>query len=111
MNIKKMFLTVIIAMFIGSCLGGWLVQENYSNVHEYALTTVVVELDQENDEVICADFNGNEWAFTEIGDWMIGDIAAMIMDNNNTDIIYDDEIVSVKYNGRINGFWNVSIMK
>ena len=42
------------------------------------------------------DFNGNIWIFEGIEDWFIGDICAMMMDNNGTDIIYDDIIISVQ---------------
>ena len=72
---------------------------------QYAMTTVVVELDENNDEVICIDFNGNEWVFEGVEDWTIGDIASMVMNDCGTPIVYDDEIVSVKYGGWIDGSW------
>ena len=37
----------------------------------------------------------------ECEDWAIGDIVAVVMDTMGTELIYDDEIVSVTYNGYI----------
>lgn len=65
----------------------------------YAMTTVVVELDYDNDAVVCVDFNGNEWAFYGIEDWLVGDVATLVMWNAETDIIYDDEVLDVYYSG------------
>lgn len=65
----------------------------------YPMTTVVTELNQEKDEVICIDFNGNEWVFDGVEDWLVGDIASMIIDDCGTTDIHDDKIVSVKYDG------------
>ena len=65
----------------------------------YAITTVVVELDHRNDTVTCQDFNGNLWAFYGVEDWMVGDVATLMMWNAETDTIYDDEVVGVYYSG------------
>lgn len=44
------------------------------------------------------DGNGNIWEYeSDDGDWFIGDCASVIMDNMNTSIIYDDEIIDVFY--------------
>lgn len=74
-------------------------------VSMYPMTAVVVELDEERDEVICIDFNGNEWAFSEIEDWEVGNIVSMIMDDMGTEMIFDDEILSVRYGGWLIGDW------
>lgn len=71
----------------------------------YALTTVVVELDEENDIVTCEDFNGNLWKFYGCEDWTIGDIASLLMNDSTTANIYDDEIINARYNGYFEG-WN-----
>jgi len=55
----------------------------------------------ENDTVIVMDGAGNEWAFNGAEDWEIGDIAALLMKDMNTQEIYDDEIVSVRYCGNV----------
>lgn len=71
---------------------------------EYPMTTQVVCVDYENDIVVCQDFNGNLWEFSGCEDWMYGDIASMIMNDKGTPTIYDDEIVSVRYDGYFDGF-------
>lgn len=71
----------------------------------YVLTTVVVELDTENDVVICEDFNGNLWEFEGCEDWVIGDIASLLMNDKGTEKIYDDTIIDTRYSGCSEG-WN-----
>lgn len=70
----------------------------------YALTTQVVQLDYENDLVVCEDFNGNLWEFSGCEDWMYGDIASLVMNDMGTPSIYDDEIISARYSGYFDGF-------
>lgn len=70
----------------------------------YALTTQVVQVDYENDVVVCQDFNGDLWTFEGCEDWLYGDIASMVMNDKGTPIKYDDEIVSVRYGGWFDGF-------
>lgn len=70
----------------------------------YALTTQVVQVDYENDVVVCQDFNGDLWVFEGCEDWLYGDIASMVMNDKGTPIKYDDEIVSVRYGGWFDGF-------
>ena len=70
----------------------------------YALTTQVVQVDYENDLVVCEDFNGNLWEFEGTEDWMYGDIASLVMNDMGTPEIYDDEIVSARYSGYFDGF-------
>jgi len=73
--------------------------------NEYALTTQVVQVDYENDVVVCQDFNGNLWEFEGCEDWMYGDIASLVMNDMGTPEIYDDEIVAPpRYSGYFDGF-------
>lgn len=75
---------------------------NKANASElYPACGIVVEIDEENNLVMVEDFNGDIWIFEGIEDWFIGDICAMMMDNNGTDIIYDDIIISVRCCGWI----------
>lgn len=78
----------------------------YAPAKTYALTTEVVELDRENDVVVCEGFNGNLWEFYGCEDWQIGDIASLLMNDNGTDTIYDDEIITAHYNGTFEGWAN-----
>ena len=63
----------------------------------YPETAVVTEI--KSDIVTVTTFTGNEFQFSGVEDWMVGDIVSMIMNGNNTDDVKDDEIISVKYSG------------
>lgn len=67
--------------------------------HLYPLTTTVTEI--ENDTVTVEDSNGNLWSFDSAEDWEINDTCALIMDDNSTKDIYDDVIISTRYQGRM----------
>jgi len=67
-----------------------------NDTNEYSLTAVVVKTDRENDIVTVKDFNGNLWEFYGIKDWNIDDICSMMMNDNGTETIYDDIIVTIR---------------
>ena len=101
----KKFAIIVLIVVLLSTLCGVLMNQLLNSADSYAMTTKVVELDRENDVVVCEDFNGNLWEFYGCEDWQIDDIASLRMDNNGTPTIYDDEIVSARYNGTFEG-WN-----
>lgn len=74
-------------------------------VNYYPKTAVVVAFGVRDDLVVAEDANGQRWCFTGIEDYCIGDMVSMIMDDMGTDIIYDDEIVNVRYSG----YWDTKI--
>jgi len=76
----------------------------HGKAETYALTTVVVSLDYDTDTVEVEDFNGNVWAFDGCEDWQLMDVCALSMDDNNTANIYDDVILSTRYNGWFDGW-------
>lgn len=65
----------------------------------YPLVTAVIEINKEDNTVISIDFNGNEWQFEGVQDWILGDIANFLMFDNYTDEIEDDKILCVYYDG------------
>lgn len=69
-----------------------------NNAKYYALTTCVVELDREKDVVIVKDSVGNRWEFYGVEDWQEGDCASLLICDNGTESIFDDEIHGVRYN-------------
>lgn len=72
----------------------------------YSLTTVVVNIVEDENLVVCEDFIGNVWEFEGIEEWDIGDIAFLLMFCNETDEIEDDEIVNAFYGGYIDiDYW------
>ena len=101
----KKFAIIVLVVVLVSTLCGVLMNQLLNPANIYALTTKVVELDRENDIVVCEDFNGNLWEFYGCEDWQIDDVASLLMDDNGTSTIYDDEIVSARYNGTFEG-WN-----
>lgn len=88
---------ITVVMMCAVLVGAVNAQEDTSNY--YALVGEVVVIDTVKDEVTVQDFNGNLWVFTGCEDWIIGDSCGMVMDTMNTPVIYDDEILSVKYQG------------
>lgn len=67
--------------------------------HAYPLCGIVIEVNYAEDYIAIEDFTGNVWEWEGAEDWHEGDIAAMIMHDNNTEIIYDDIIMDITYNG------------
>ena len=65
----------------------------------YPTTFVVINIS--NNIVSMEDYNGNVWEWEGVEDWMCGDIVSAIMDDNNTAIIYDDTIITIRYSGTI----------
>jgi len=69
--------------------------------HIYPMSGIVTEVNHQEDHVIVTDSTGNKWEFNGIEDWQEGDIAAMVMDDNGTEEIYDDKIINIHYIGWI----------
>ena len=70
----------------------------------YPQTFFVNDIDHAQDMLILIDFNGNEWLWSGIEDYEKGDIIAAIMEDNGTEIIYDDTIINIRYSGYIEGW-------
>ena len=67
----------------------------------YSITTVVVEVNEQDNLVACEDCNGNIWTFYGVEDWQEGDFATLTMNTCGTVNIYDDEIVTARYSGNV----------
>lgn len=69
----------------------------------YATTFVVTETRTADDLVIITDMtSGHQYSFAGIEDWERGCVVACIMSDNGTEnYIYDDQILTVKYDGWI----------
>lgn len=66
----------------------------------YPMSATVVDIYENYNCVEFEDKNGNTWLWDDIEDWEIGDNVALIMYNNmTTDSIYDDVILTIKYEG------------
>ncbi len=91
-------LLVIVAIASTSCMKNN-AQLSVDNLYPYA--AVEVEVDGVGDCVYASDYNGEVWMFYGAEDWMIGDIAAMMIDDCGTPEVAGDKIVSVLYCGSI----------
>lgn len=70
---------------------------------DYPQTFIVIAVDHETDLLTLEDFNGYTWHYEGAEDWFPGDIAAAIMSDNGTTILYDDTIQQLRYTGYIEG--------
>lgn len=89
---KIMLLVLIAGLMLTACAAK---TEN----HNYALTAIVIDVDRNADTVTVEDFNGNAWTFYGAEDWMAGDCASLVMNDNSTEKIMDDTIESARYSG------------
>lgn len=94
---KQVAITLIIFVLVSMLFCGCA----FDSPHEsYAKSTIVININYDDDLVTVQDFSGNTWQFFGCEDWAEGDICALIMDNNGTsDTIYDDFITNTNYCG------------
>lgn len=70
----------------------------------YPQAFVVSEVSYEENTILLVDYNGEGWLWKGIEDYEVGDIIAAIMDDNETETIYDDIIVIIRYAGYMKGW-------
>lgn len=87
---KVMYNVMIIIVLVINILGGITLERLINNT--YIREGVVVATDSSTEEVIIVDATGNEWCFYGIG-YIEGDAVTMIMDNNKTNNIINDDII------------------
>ena len=73
--------------------------QNEMMSHAYPMIATVVRVEYNHDTVVVEDDYGHQWAFIGCDDWCEGDVTALIMDDNGTELIYDDVIMDVRYAG------------
>lgn len=107
-NTKKMaWVTTFLIILLLVCLAWFIVfpaaktegetDVKIRNAEYYALTTCVVELDKKNDVVTVEDSAGNRWKFFGVEDWKVNDCASLLMWDNGTESIFDDEVHGARY--------------
>lgn len=87
---KIMYNTMVMVVLIVTIFGGVTIARLINN--NYTRGGVVVATHTSTEEVIIVDTTGNEWCFYGVG-YEEGDTVTMIMDNNNTDNIINDDII------------------
>lgn len=74
------------------------VEDNNNNTQAttnlYVMRAAVAQIDK--DLVICEDTNGEAWSFEGADEWAKDDEVILLMNDNNTEEIYDDEIIDVR---------------
>ena len=63
----------------------------------YPETAKVVLVDYDTDTVYVETFTGYLFAFEGCEDWQEGDCASLIVEDNGTEKIFDDQIVMAQY--------------
>ena len=86
----------ILALLTGTLLGAFLLPIK-TNTAPYLNSGVVTETGLET--VTFSDRNGNLWRYYGSGP-QEGDTVVVIMDNSETEMVYDDVVTSVLYIGR-----------
>lgn len=98
--VTNVIIVIIMALLAHACyLEGKHAGADEMMSHIYPMSGIVTEVNRQEDRVVVTDSTGNEWEFDGAEDWRTGDIAAMIMEDNGTEEIYDDEIIDVQYDG------------
>lgn len=70
----------------------------------YPQAFVVSEVNYEENTIFLVDCNGEGWIWECIEDYNIGDVIAAIMDDSETETIYDDIIIMIQYAGYMEGW-------
>ena len=103
-NTKPLAYAIVVCLILLIVFSVWFMcMPNDSKCNLYAMTTIVIDVDYNNDLVTCKDFNGNLWCFEGCEDWQTCDIASLLMSDNSTQTIYDDTIEDARYNGWLEG--------
>lgn len=72
--------------------------------HLHSRVAMVTEINEEENLITVTCANGNMFQFTDIEDWMCGDLCSMIMYDKGTEIVEDDIIISSRYGGYLELF-------
>lgn len=90
----------ISAAVIGLAISGIACGQDNLIKNHYADCGIIMQDPDEN--VVITMQNGHMFSFENLdGDWNKGDIVSVIFDDNGTEKIFDDIIVSYKYSGWI----------
>lgn len=90
---------IITALTSLSLLTGAAGVPKYSLKEIYPKTMQVTYINSRSDTMTLLDGNDFSWDIKGVEDWVVGDICSCIMYNNNTEEIFDDVILDVKYSG------------
>lgn len=69
----------------------------------YPQAFIVSEVNYEENTILLVNCNGEGWIWEDIEDYEVGDIIAAIMNDSETETIYDDIIIMIQYAGYMEG--------
>ena len=92
MNLKIALIATIITVVLITLCGIAI-----ASAEIYPETAKVVLVDRDTDTVYVETFTGHVFSFKECEDWQEGDCASLIMDDNGTEKVFDDQIVMAQY--------------
>ena len=104
---KKLILALIASLTITTPVGSHEIQD-FANF--YAETGIITSIEYADDNLGClmeiTVANGNMFCYysEDNNDYLLYDLVSMIMYDNGTQIVYDDEILKVQYSGVIEHF-------
>lgn len=67
----------------------------------YPDTYIITQINRSDDIVTMSDAEGNLFEFEGCEDWSKGDVVSAIMYNSQTEEIYDDVVIKVRYAGTL----------
>lgn len=101
-RIINVLLVLCVVCAVAACVCKVVALVEQPKEQTYAMTCKVVATDREYDTLVLKDSTGNLWALEGCEDWQVNDCCAVVMNDKGTDSIYDDEIVSLRYQA-----WNL----
>lgn len=87
----------LILLFTLATIGSALYSKYETTSRLYPKSFEVCDIDKAADTITLIDCNGYTWEVYGVDDWQTGDKANAIMDNQDTQSIFDDKIVTLQY--------------
>lgn len=99
---KSVLILGVLAAVIGFIIhfSGCTAEDFQKKTENYPLTAIVTETNPEIDVVTITNNSGFVWQFYGVEDWEEGDICSVIMNDNGTETILDDIIITTRYGGK-----------
>ena len=97
MKITTVFVGILILILAIGFVGGRLYEQKQVESNLYPKTGHILYVDHKANLLLIEDPLGHHWLYEGTKDWVEGDLCSMIMNNNGTDGIKDDEIVMLCY--------------
>ena len=102
---KKLWKIIVLILLVANLC--CMLCSGKTNHHQYPMAVWVYAVDDVRDTVTFVDGRGEMWEIDGAEDWMAGDVAAMLMDDNGTEeYILDDIVVEVLYGFNILWGWS-----